>query len=74
MSKHEEPHLEAKFAQREHAKHSAWDTTIKLGAIEESKCVQAGDIVVAVNTASGELTVRRMCEKAPHGRSTEPVT
>jgi hypothetical protein len=47
-----------------------WQTTVKLGAIDEAKYAQPGDVVVAVNTASGELTLQRACKDAPYGRST----
>jgi hypothetical protein len=47
-----------------------WQTTVKLGAIDEAKYAQPGDVVVAVNTASGELTLERACKDAPYGRST----
>lgn len=47
-----------------------WDTTLKLGAIEEANYAEPGDVVVAVNKASGELTLRRACPEPPYGRST----
>lgn len=50
-----------------------WDTTVKLGSIEEAKYAEVGAIVVAVNTASGELTLRTVAEKQPHGRSQEKL-
>ncbi len=67
------------MTKREHAseeigvavpRHTAWDTTVKLGAIEEASYLEPGDVVVAVDRAAGEVTVRRVCEKAPYGRST----
>jgi hypothetical protein len=46
-----------------------WDTTVKLGAIEEALYLQEGDVVVKVDRASGEVTVRGTKQ---HGRSQEP--
>lgn len=48
-----------------------WDTTVKLGAIEEANYATVGAVVVAVNKSSGELTLRTPGEKQPYGRSLE---
>jgi protein involved in polysaccharide export with SLBB domain len=45
-----------------------YDTTVKLGAIEEAQFLQEGDVVVKVDRASGEVTVRGPVQ---HARSTE---
>ncbi|MGL4444249.1 MAG: hypothetical protein ACRCU1_11525 [Alsobacter sp.] len=50
---------------------SYWDTTVKLGAIEEAKFIAVGAIVSAVDTACGEVTIRTYAMKQPHGRSIE---
>lgn len=50
-----------------------WDTTVKLGAIDEANCIEIGAVVVAINKASGEVTLRTSSEKPPHGRSLEVV-
>ncbi len=46
-----------------------WDTTVKLGAIEETNYLQEGDVVVKVDRSCGEVTLRGPKQ---HGRSTEP--
>lgn len=45
-----------------------YDTTVKLGAIEEAQFLEEGDVVVKVDRASGEVTMRGPKQ---HGRSTE---
>jgi len=50
-----------------------WDTTVKLGAIEEASYAAIGAVVVAVDRGSGEVTLRSSSEKQPHGRSREVV-
>jgi len=52
---------------------TSWDTTLKLGAIEEATYAVVGAVVVAVNLASGELTLRTTAEVQPHGRAREVV-
>lgn len=50
---------------------TAWDTTIKLGSIEEATYAAIGAVVVAVDKSTGEVTLRSMAETQPHGRSRE---
>lgn len=48
-----------------------WDTTLKLGAIEEANYATLGAVVVGIDRATGELTLRSPSEHQPHGRSRE---
>lgn len=71
MSKEEKTHVAVDHTPNALMTKKHWHTTVKLGAIEEANYAEIGDVVVAVNKASGELTLQRVCEKQPHGRSLE---
>jgi hypothetical protein len=49
----------------------AWDTTLKLGAIEEANYAILGATVVKVDKASGEVTLRSVAPKQPCARAQE---
>ncbi len=51
----------------------AWDTTVKLGAIEEAQYVALGAVVSKIDKATGEITLRTVGERQPHGRSAEVI-
>lgn len=48
-----------------------WDTTVKLGSIEEARKCSVGAVVVAVDFASGEVTLRAESVNPTHERSVE---
>lgn len=59
------------MAKKDDVRAKNWDTTVKLGAIEEAHYVAIGATVVAIDKATGELTLRTTGEAQPHGRSRE---